>query len=66
MADFASVHLASGTVHINLDYVLKIDVGLDPQEPTHVRLTNGEVLKLPHQEGANLVQQLNRFCKEKG
>ena len=64
MADFAAVQLASGIVHINLDYVLKIEVGMDSKEPTVVRLTNGEVLKLAHAEGTHLISQLNRCCRD--
>lgn len=59
MADFASVRLSSGTVYINLDYVLKIEVGLSDGEPTVLRLTNGEVLKVQHSDGMRLLEQLN-------
>ena len=59
MADFASVRLTTGTVYVNLDYVLKIEVGLSEGEPTVLRLTNGEVLKVQHSEGMRLLEQLN-------
>ena len=59
MADFASVRLASGAVYVNLEYVLKIEVGLNEGEPTVLRLTNGEVLKIQHSEGMRLLEQLN-------
>ena len=60
MADFVSVRLSTGTVYINLDYVLKIEVGLSEGEPTVLRLTNGEVLKVVHSDGTGLLEQLNR------
>jgi hypothetical protein len=60
MADFVSVRLSTGTVYINLDYVLKIEVGLSEGEPTVLRLTNGEVLKVLHSDGMGVLEQLNR------
>ncbi len=59
MADFASIRLSSGAIYINLEYVLKIEVGLSEGESTVLRLTNGEVLKLTHSEGMRLLEQLN-------
>lgn len=37
-ADFARVETPSGAVFLNLDYVIKIDTGLDASEATTVRV----------------------------
>jgi hypothetical protein len=66
MADFArTVRNHAVPVLINLDYVIEIDRGLDPQEPTIVRFINGDTIQLTRAEGTELVRQLNRCCIER-
>ncbi len=64
MADFALIHESDVLpVWINLDYVIRIDRGLDPQEPTMVRLVGNERITLSRAEGDKLVGQLNQCCE---
>jgi len=60
MADFASIRLSTGAIYINLQYVLKIEFGDQEGESTVLKLTNGEVLKVPHSEGLRLLEQISR------
>ncbi len=63
MADFAStVYDNVIPTWINLDYVVRIDRGLDPKEPTTVRFINGETISMKRSEGDKLVAQLNLCC----
>ncbi len=62
MADFASTNEDGVPVWINLDYVYKINRGLDPREPTSVYFINGESLSLSRSDGSLLVEQLNLCC----
>lgn len=63
MADFASITDGYGlTFWINLAFIYRIDVGLDPQEPMTVKFTNGESMSLPRPEGEALIAQLNLCC----
>lgn len=64
MADFALIHESNALpVWINLDYVIRIERGLDPTEPTLVRLVGNSKLTLSRAEGDRLVAQLNQCCK---
>lgn len=64
MADFASITDGSGlTFWINLEFVYRIDVGLDPQEPMTVIFSDGKSMSLPRQEGEKLIAQLNLCCE---
>lgn len=66
MADFAIIHEDNVLpVWINLDYVIRIERGLDPQEPTIVRMTGNKTIHLSRAEGDKLVAQLNQCCKGK-
>jgi len=58
MAFFASVTTSAGATWINLDYVLRVEEGQDESTLTMVRMTNGEVIKLNHEDGQRLVEQL--------
>ena len=60
MADFASIRLTTGAIYINLEYVLKIEFGAQEGESTVLKLTNGEVLKIPHSEGLRLLDQIDQ------
>ncbi len=63
MADFALIHESQVLpVWINLDYVVRIDRGLDPQEPTSVHFRDGKSIIIPRAEGDALVAQLNQCC----
>jgi hypothetical protein len=62
MADFAFVESGSIPVYINLDYVIKIELGLDPRESTTVKFRDGRTMSLARSEGERLVQQLNLCC----
>lgn len=62
MADFASTNDNGVPIWINLDYVFKINRGLDPQEGTEVFFINGERLHLSRSDGGKLVAQLNQCC----
>ena len=64
MADFAIIHEQDILpVWINLDYVVRIDRGLDPHEPTSVHLRDGKTIVLSRAEGDKLVAQLNLCCQ---
>ena len=63
MADFASTNDNGVPVWINLDYVVMINRGLDPQEGTEVFFINGQRLSLSRSDGSELVAQLNLCCK---
>ena len=63
MADFAFVNISnSSPVYINLDYVVKIERGLDPREATTVKFRDGRTMVLARVEGDRLVEQLNLCC----
>jgi hypothetical protein len=64
MSDFALIHEQNALpVWINLDYVVTINRGLDPQEPTSVHFRDGKSVVISRAEGDKLVAQLNRCCK---
>lgn len=63
MADFASTNDNGVPVWINLDYVVMINRGLDPKEPTNVYFINGQRIQLSRTDGGKLVAQLNQCCK---
>ena len=66
MADFAIIHENDVLpVWINLDYVIRIDRGLEPKEPTNVRMTGNKTIQLSRAEGDKLVAQLNQCCRSK-
>jgi hypothetical protein len=66
MADFAFTYDEGVLpVYINLDYVVRIDRGLDPKEPTIVRFAGGEKITMSRGEGDKLVAQLNLCCKRR-
>lgn len=62
MADFAFTNDNGVPVWINLDFVIVINRGLDPHEPTNVYFINGDRLQLSRSDGEKLVAQLNRCC----
>jgi hypothetical protein len=64
MADFAIIHEQDVLpVWINLDYVVRINRGLDPHEPTSVHFSDGKSIVLSRPEGDKLVAQLNQCCQ---
>jgi hypothetical protein len=66
MADFAAI-TESGVipVYINVDYVVRIERGVDPREPTTVRFRDRRSISLSRSEGDKLVAQLNLCCNER-
>jgi hypothetical protein len=63
MADFARIEDSRGvSLWINLDYVTRIEPGLDPREETLVRFAVGRALRLSASQGGRLAGQLNRCC----
>jgi hypothetical protein len=63
MADFAIIHEQDVLpVWINLDYVVRINRGLDPHEPTSIHFSDGKTIVVPRAEGDKLVAQLNLCC----
>ena len=63
MADFAIIHEQDVLpVWINLDYVVRINPGLDPHEPTSIHFRDGTSIVVSRPEGSKLIAQLNQCC----
>jgi hypothetical protein len=62
MADFARIVDRGVALWINLDYVTRIEPGLDPRKGTLVRVAVGQSFRLTGAQGRRLTGQLNRCC----
>ena len=66
MADFVSIKdQHEARVWINLDYVVRIDQGQEPEESTSIKFADGSVLAIPRGEGKKLFKQLQKGGKKK-
>jgi hypothetical protein len=63
--NFASIQRDNGLrMILNTDYIVKIDLGLDPKEGDTVHMAGGEFISLSPSEGNQLVSQLNQCCEK--